>query len=225
MQNSAQKESAGEGWLFILDESEARRIHACKNDDDLMVAVRDVQEFCYCSCYIGNQWLDIHHCLTQTLKPDTDDDPLKLALLGGEALHQSADRIVCYKSPEQVKAILQAIKIVDENWFCDRYLSTVAKDDFANADDELTRDEIKDDGVFLYENFEWMLDPYEFAAEKEAAVLFVVNTQDEAFTTPKRAIQMWDAAMKAHNLEAVLEAMNFTMAAHTEANLSGSPLL
>jgi hypothetical protein len=115
------------GVLFAITAEEADRLKAAQGDDAKVLSiVQDEIEAAWDGehlCETDKAWDSIHRCLTDgKLGFGRVEYPRNLCILGGEQLHNGDDYIVSLLSPDQVKAVSEALKPITQQWLRARYL-------------------------------------------------------------------------------------------------------
>ena len=113
-------------------------------------------------------WDAIHRSLTDgALRWDNGNYPLNHAIIGGERLYRGGDYILSLKSPEQVRAIADAVRTVRKDKLRAGYYAI----DPRNYDMALSDEDFE----YTWEWFEGLVDFYQRAAASSLSVLFAVS--------------------------------------------------
>jgi hypothetical protein len=90
-----------------------------------------------------------------------------LCILGGEQLHEGANYIVSLLSPDQVKAVSEALKPITQEWFRSRYSEIDSEEYGLPSGDE--------DFEYTWEWFEGVRQFYQKAASDGRWAIFTVD--------------------------------------------------
>jgi len=105
------------GVLFAITQEEAQRLRAAAgNDEAVLNIVQEEIEQAWDEahlCETDKAWDAIHRCLGNgTLA--RGKGPLSLCILGGQQLHRDPNYIISLLTPEQVKAVANALRPLDK---------------------------------------------------------------------------------------------------------------
>lgn len=115
------------GVHFALTDKEVAKLRSLEDEDERIWYVQSVLEPEY---FKSKEWLAqndkawdaMHRTLTDgRLAWESDPFPLSHVILGGELLYTESDYIMSLKSPEEVAAVAESLKLVTEDWFRTRY--------------------------------------------------------------------------------------------------------
>ncbi|MFJ5231273.1 DUF1877 family protein [Kitasatospora sp. NPDC088391] len=158
------------GVLFALTDQEAAALLAADGDEEVVARVAEVEEAWAEDrvCELDKSWDALHRCLTDgELAFDNGDFPLSHVILGGRPLTEGDDWLVCYVTPEEVRAVAAALAAVDEPWLRGRYLGL----DLADYDGPHGEQDLQYTAAFLPDLREF----YHRAAAAGLAVVFTVD--------------------------------------------------
>ncbi|MEV7119522.1 YfbM family protein [Kitasatospora griseola] len=161
---------AGRGVLFALAEGERARLLGCGGDGEVMALVEEVEEAWDEAwvCEVDKAWDALHRCLTDgRLEYGNGEFPLSHVILGGRAMCEGEDYVVCYVEPEEVRAVAGALGRVDEEWVRGRY----AELEFEEYQGVRGEEDLAYTVCFLPDLREF----YRRAAEEGRAVVFTVD--------------------------------------------------
>jgi hypothetical protein len=159
------------GVHFALSTSdEARLLAAAGSDDAVLEIVEEIEENSYdkLHCDTDKSWDAMHRCLTDgKLEYGNGSYPLRAAVLGGRQLVEEAEYTVSYVSADQVREVAEALSVIEEPWFRQRY-ETLRETDYVGPVDD-------DDFEYTWENLEDVREFFAEAAEAGRAVIFTVD--------------------------------------------------
>lgn len=161
---------AARGVLFALDDDEAERLWACRDDDELTACVEEIEERWDVDhlCELDKSWDALHRCFTDGgLFFENGDFPLSHVILGGVPLHEGDDHIVCYVTAEEVREVAAALEPLDETWLHDRF-TTLTFDSYQGTGDAA-------DIAYTQAFLPGLKDFYRTAARNGRAVVFTVD--------------------------------------------------
>ena len=119
-------------------------------------------------------WDAIHRCLTDgTLRPK-GRSILEKFVLGGKQLHRSANYIVSYVDPEEVRSVGQAADDVTKDWFRERYFGLQKKFlgfKYSDYDGEIGETDFE----YSWDYFECIREFFKKAAQADRSVVFLVD--------------------------------------------------
>lgn len=144
---------------------------AAPSDEDVLAIVQDEieerweEEWLY---QTDKAWDAIHRCLTDgRLSCAGGTYPLKLAVLGGDQLHEGEDYIVSLVDPEKTSEVARELRRIDRRWLKGRY--------DALDEDLYGVQKSKEDWEYTWEYFSGLPSFFERAAEAGRYVLFSVD--------------------------------------------------
>jgi hypothetical protein len=161
---------AARGVLFALDAKDAERLLACREDDEVMELVEEIEERWDLDhlCELDKSWDALHRCFTDgDLSFENGEFPLSHVILGGVPLYGGDDYIVCYVDPDEVREVASALEPLGAQWLRARF-ATLTFADYQGAADA---GDIAYTQVFL----PGLQDFYRTAAENGRAVIFTVD--------------------------------------------------
>jgi hypothetical protein len=114
------------GVHFALDPVTAARLLAAAGDDDAVLEVVEEIEESWdegLTCQHDKAWDALHRCLTDgNLEYANGSYPLRAAVLGGrQLLVGEREYTVSFVSAEQVREVAEALGVIEEDWFRQRY--------------------------------------------------------------------------------------------------------
>jgi len=162
------------GVHFALTPEEIVKLRSFENDADRLAFLQEEIEENYFQDlheYVAEtdkSWDAMHRLLSDGELSDTDGpEPLRFAVLGGEPLYFKDDYIMSLKTPEQVKAVSEAIATMGADEFRIRY----------NKIDEEKYGFPRTDEDFEY-TWDWfgrVVELYKKAADENRYVLFTAD--------------------------------------------------
>lgn len=159
------------GVHFAIDRTEAERLLTAPSDEAVLAIVQDEieerwdEEWLY---QTDKAWDAIHRCLTDgKLSCDGGAYPLKLAVLGGEQLHEGEDYIVSLVDPEKTSEVARELRRIDRQWLKGRY-DALDEDLYGVPKSE-------EDWEYTWEYFSGLPSFFQRAAEAGRYVLFSVD--------------------------------------------------
>ena len=134
------------GVHFALTPDEVSQLRSFESDDERLAHLQEVIEEDYLSeenqlaVESDRAWDAMHRILSDgKLTWDGGNFPLNHVVLAGDLLYFGSDYIMSLKTPEQVKAIAEALSTVSFADFKSRYFSIDAEDyGFPLTDDDLS---------------------------------------------------------------------------------------
>ncbi|MGC4056433.1 MAG: YfbM family protein [Paludibaculum sp.] len=162
---------ASRGVHFAIERTDAERLLSAASDEAVLAIVQDEieerweEEWLY---QTDKAWDAIHRCLTGgRLSCSEGPYPLKLAVLGGDQLHEGEDYLVSFVNPEQAGDVARALRRIDRRWLRGRYDSLDADLYGVPKTDE--------DWEYTWDYFSGLPSFFERAAEAGRYVLFSVD--------------------------------------------------
>jgi Domain of unknown function (DUF1877) len=158
------------GVFFAITPEQANALLAANDDDSVIALIEAIEETWdkdnLAEC--DKAWDAMHRCLTDgRLEYGNGPDPLNHCVLGPRQLHQGDSYIVSLVSAEKVREIAAVLKDVTEEWFRQRYRTTVPTD-YAPEYGEQDLD-------YTWDWFKGVRELYTKAAEGARAVIFTVD--------------------------------------------------
>ncbi len=162
------------GVHFALTADEVSQLRSFESDDERLAHLQEVIEEDYLSeenplaVESDKAWDAMHRVLSDgKLTWDGGSFPLNHAVLAGDLLYFGSDYIMSLKTPEQVKAIAEALPTVSFGDFRSRYFSIDAEDyGFSLTDDDLS---------YTWEWFQGVREFYTAASNSQRYVLFTAD--------------------------------------------------
>jgi hypothetical protein len=160
------------GIHFALDPATEKQMLAAVGDDKAVLALVEHIEETWSdrlTCHHEQTWDPLHRCLGNgTLEYDSGGYPLGAAVLGGRQLIQGErDYTVSYLTGDQVREVAQALDIIEEEWFRQRYYRLHETDYHGPVDEE--------DLDQTWADFEDTREFFDRAAEANHAVIFTLD--------------------------------------------------
>ncbi|MCA8912298.1 MAG: YfbM family protein [Planctomycetes bacterium] len=131
------------GVHFAITEEQAHALIAATDDEAVMAIIEDIEEETWeeakeagLLAETDKAWDAIHRCLTNgRMTWDGGEEPLKWAILGGRRMYDGDEYIVTLIDPQQVQAVAEALKDIDEAELRSRY-DYMADDYWVEKNDE-----------------------------------------------------------------------------------------
>jgi hypothetical protein len=162
------------GVHFAITEEEAQAIRSIANDNDRIAYLQEEIEERYFGSFpellaeSDKAWDAMHRTLADgRLTWDGGKYPLNHAVLAGESLYSGSDYIISLKRPEQVKAVAEALALLDESAFRSRY-NAIDASSYDGAIDE-------EDFEYTWNWFQGVRELYTRAASEGRYVLFTAD--------------------------------------------------
>lgn len=165
------------GVLFAMPKKDVDALLVSKYDEDRLEYLQHGIEEDYLdfdspvlkyAAELDKSWDAIHRVMTDgSFGFDNGAFPLNHVIMGGESLYHKNDYYMILKTPEQVKAIWNALKIITESWFRERYFQIDPYDYGHDVDEE--------DYLYTWEWFNSSLPVWERAAREDRYMLFTVD--------------------------------------------------
>lgn len=158
------------GVLFALTDADSQRLLAAADDDAVMTIVEELEEK-WDEGWLAQTdkaWDALHRCLSNgTLFHDEGDYPLNRAILGGKRLYDSADYVVSYVAPNEVKDVAASLTSLTEQDLRKRY-DAIDPDDYDGGHGD-------EDFKFTWTHFLAVREFYKKAAAAGRSVVFTVD--------------------------------------------------
>lgn len=164
------------GVLFAVSEAEVNKLRGTDIDSRVDFIYEEIEEKWFeeypgRTCELDKSWESMHRLLTDGTLSFGGKEPLAFAVLGGEVLYYDDDHddyIITAKTPQQVKAVYEALtKLTDEE---------IRRRYDAIPDDEYGM--FKNEEDFEY-TLEYLKDSLEFWKNAAADGLWVLFTADQ----------------------------------------------
>jgi hypothetical protein len=161
---------AHRGVLFALPTETERELTSAASDQDVIDVIDTLEsEWDEANlCETAEAWNAIHRALSDgSLVVNGGTYPLNHAILGGRHLYQGDDNFVVFVAKAKVGDVANALAIIDEAEFRERYLRLVPPDyapEYGEHDLTYTWTYLTEVAAF-----------YERAARRERAVVFTVD--------------------------------------------------
>lgn len=165
----------GIGVLFAVDEPVVNKLRSIKTALRAEYISEEIEELYFeeypeRTAELDTAWDAMHRALTDgTLCFDCTDQPLGMAILGGELLYfdgvKYTDHIITVKNPGEVKAVYEGLSALSEKEI---------KKGYDKIDPEEYGDKSKADLEYMLEYLEDSIPFWKFAAEKGLWVIFSV---------------------------------------------------
>jgi hypothetical protein len=160
------------GVHFALTEAQSKKLLSVvsdKSDDDVLAVVEEIEESWdeEFAQETDKAWDAIHRCFSDgTLDLEAGEYPLKMCIFGGRQLCFSGEYYVVYSTPDEVKDVARALKLVTEDWIKERYWALGPDYDEEKNDEDFD---------YTWENVCGLTDFFEKAARAGRAVIFTVS--------------------------------------------------
>ena len=156
------------GVHFSIDASEAERLLAAGDDEELLAIVEEIEEEWADAFETDKAWDALHRCLSNgTLNVDEGTPPLNRVFFGGRMLNQEDDYFVLLVTPAEVREIADALAGLDEAWLRGRYFELPFPDYQGEKSDE--------DWEYTLSNFDGLPEFFARAADAGRHVIFTVS--------------------------------------------------
>ena len=162
------------GVHFALTDEEVSKLRSFDNDSERLdwlhqeVEDRYFTEFPHFKAESDKAWDAMHRVLSNGELSYTDgSEPLRFAVMGGEPLYSGADYIISLKTPEQVKAVSEALSAISQDDFQMRY-------DAMDAE-QYGHEKSEDDFEYTWQWFLEVVSLFRAAALQGRYVLFTVD--------------------------------------------------
>jgi hypothetical protein len=162
------------GVHFALTKEEVDKLRARENDSERLGYFQEEVEDAYFSDHedlmaqSDKAWDAMHRCLSNgDLTYETGSEPLRFVVMGGEPLYFKDDYIMSLKTPDQVRAVAQALPAITQEELFRRYDAMDAKKYGCPKSDE--------DRAYTWEWFQEVAALFQKAAADGRFVLFTAS--------------------------------------------------
>ena len=156
------------GVHFAIDDEQAQRLLAARDDDELVAIVEEIEEQWDAAFETDKAWDALLRCLSNgTLNVTEGEPPLNRAFFGGRVLNQEADYFVVLVTPHELKEVADALERVSEEWLRKRYFD-IPFPDYQGEKSE-------DDWAYTLSNFRGLPEFFRRAATDGRHVIFTVD--------------------------------------------------